>query len=226
MSYPPPNFNGLPVTQPQSNQIYYVKPIDYSPYSYMMPPLQPPNNYGWNIQPPPLVFPHIQNQPKMAEENSGPATNPVVQDINYTRPRSPNSTSSTESRSKKERTKPSVIPTTKFINETFDFNRKKRTRKKSKAEKLPDPQLTESVKELLKQYELNQRSLAVDVGSSETMVSQWINGTAKATGWADFEVKIRSWLNQEHKKPEKGPAFDFIDESTKLKSKFLRKSNK
>ena len=31
---------------------------------------------------------------------------------------------------KQERNKPSVIPTTKFINETFDFNRKKRTRSK------------------------------------------------------------------------------------------------
>lgn len=30
----------------------------------------------------------------------------------------------------KERTKPSVIPTAKFINETFDFNSKKRTRSK------------------------------------------------------------------------------------------------
>ncbi len=62
--------------------------------------------------------------------------------------------------------------------------------------------------------------------ASETMVSQWINGTAKATGWGDFEAKIRVWMNQEHKKPEKGPAFDFIDESTKLKTKFLRKSKK
>ena len=58
------------------------------------------------------------------------------------------------------------------------------------------------------------------------MVSQWIKGTAKPTGWSDFEARIRAWLSQEHKKPEKGTEYDFIDESTKIKSKFKRKSNK
>eukprot|EP00029_Vermamoeba_vermiformis_P000682 TRINITY_DN1087_c0_g1_i2.p1 TRINITY_DN1087_c0_g1~~TRINITY_DN1087_c0_g1_i2.p1 ORF type:complete len:293 (+),score=-24.06 TRINITY_DN1087_c0_g1_i2:236-1114(+) len=162
----------------------------------------------------------LDNVSQVQNNNHSPNTPNEVIDYNEAK-----NTSNSKSNEHRTYTKPLIIPTTKFVDETFNCNPKRRSRRKRRVDKLPDPSMIAIVKEVLILYELNQKSLALDIGCSETIISQWINGTSKATGWFDLETKIQLWLIQEHNKPERGPAYDFIDESMKLKSKFLRKRN-
>lgn len=131
MSYPqtPPNFN--PLSQ-FPNQVYYMKPMDYGQFPYMMSPIIATNNFGWGpIQHP---FQQIPSQPIFTNATNNGVIIPQPQESEKApqQEESPPSTPSTsETTPPAKRTKPTVIPTTKFINETFDFNRKKRPRSKS-----------------------------------------------------------------------------------------------
>ncbi len=139
----------------------YPLQTEYPPgqYQQTVPYSHPLNTLLW-----PVISQHIQNPQKLAigniintapdsdqtkqNNNDSSKSSKEFEDENY------KSTPNMKQGKLEHTTKSSVIPTTKFINEKLDFNRKKRARSKSssiftylilsykgktKAEKVPDP---------------------------------------------------------------------------------------